>query len=235
VCGRSLFFLLDFLFFPVLVDCISIFKCQDDPVTGISYLTNFQFSQCNAVPNSAKVALLIVNLVGIYGLFIFLLVKYRGSSGPRKGEIATMFGFFFRPYKRQFFFGGIFYLTRRLIFSILNGLMATDSLELFISNMMFIIFSIMLVYTIQPFKRSIDNYYEIASYVSLSFCYSLLFAGNFTGTGIAKALFWVLVNCVLFLGFIIVIFASFIPTWAQVRSFVFCEWARAKVVNYNEN
>lgn len=234
VCGRTWFFLLDFLFFPVLIDCISVFRCEDDPATHISYMSDFPYSTCNAVPLGQKAGLLVLNLVGIYGLFITLLVLYRRTSGTRRAHIYTMFGFFFTQYKHEYFYAGIFYLTRRLIFSILNGLLATVSLQLFISNMIFIIFSIMLVYTIRPFKRSVDNYYEVASYVSLAFCYSILFVGSYTGTGITKAFFWVFINVLLYLGFLVVLAASKIPTWAEVRAFILCEWARAKVERYDE-
>jgi len=179
---------------------------------------------------------LVINLGGIYGLFIALLVLYRRTASKvTKQAITTTFGFFFEQYKPEYFYAGIIYLTRRFIFSILNGLLETESLHLFISNMVFICVSILLVYTVRPFKRPIDNHFEVASYVTLAFCYSILFVGSFTGTGIAKAFFWVAANAILYLNFLVVFVVSKVPTWQQVKAFIFCEWAKTGVKSYDSS
>eukprot|EP01112_Ceratiomyxa_fruticulosa_P017194 TRINITY_DN5315_c0_g1_i1.p1 TRINITY_DN5315_c0_g1~~TRINITY_DN5315_c0_g1_i1.p1 ORF type:complete len:338 (-),score=37.12 TRINITY_DN5315_c0_g1_i1:300-1313(-) len=230
MCGRSLFFMINFFYFPVMVTTLNVFVCSEDPGTGILYFSQEPYAMCDTISMGIKVTFIFINIIMIFFVFGAILWYYLRTPSPSHAfSIEKYFGFFFLHFRKDYVPVAMFLMARRLLFSLFTSLLPTGSILQFTMNSFLLLLSIVSTYLVKPYRRTIDNHMEVVSFSVLLLSYSLVSMGVFSneidtsahpealqGFGLAEAIF-ILINILLVVWFAYVLIPSKIIT--TVREF----------------
>ena len=187
-CRQSAFFCLNFSYFPIVKQTLSILRpCHND--RDVLYMPNFPWIECNSHTYKTLSALGGVSVV-FYLIGFPLLVSYLIFVFFRKREIMTpedrqkldaWLGPVYLPYKPKYqHFFEIFMLLRRLVLAIaLSMISSSSSLQTFVVWLILMV-SVILYLRLEPYKeRPInrwvqENYFEPMVLFALSMSFMLV-------------------------------------------------------------
>eukprot|EP01113_Clastostelium_recurvatum_P017783 TRINITY_DN20995_c0_g1_i1.p1 TRINITY_DN20995_c0_g1~~TRINITY_DN20995_c0_g1_i1.p1 ORF type:complete len:267 (+),score=21.21 TRINITY_DN20995_c0_g1_i1:245-1045(+) len=173
---RTLLFLMNFLYFPLVTVSIGVFSSLQDPFSSISYIASQPDVPCEDISLILRVIVILAYVIGIFALFAVLLYLSRNaSSRTTRRSIRQYFGFFFLQYRHHWTYMALVILSRRVLFALLNTLIPEKSIILFTVNMLVLLFSLLMVLYIKPYKTATDNYLDIISTVLLMISYSVAY------------------------------------------------------------
>eukprot|EP01113_Clastostelium_recurvatum_P034089 TRINITY_DN4585_c0_g1_i2.p1 TRINITY_DN4585_c0_g1~~TRINITY_DN4585_c0_g1_i2.p1 ORF type:complete len:1062 (-),score=268.58 TRINITY_DN4585_c0_g1_i2:114-3299(-) len=179
-CWRTVLFILNFLYFPLVTVSIAVFNCTADPFSGELYMANQPYVLCSDIPLALRIVVIIVYAVGIFVAFTGLLVRYQHSQVSVRRELRKYFGFFFLQYKPLWSYLALVVLARRVLFALMNTLVDERSVILYAANMVVLLLSIMLCLFSRPYRIYTDNYLDILSNIVLMVTYSLTYTESAT-------------------------------------------------------
>ena len=212
-CRQSAFFCLNFSYFPIVKQTLSILRpCHND--RDVLYMPNFPWIECNSHTYKTLSALGGVSVV-FYLIGFPLLVSYLMFVFFRKREIMTpedrqkldaWLGPVYLPYKPKYqHFFEIFMLLRRLVLAIaLSMISSSSSLQTFVVWLILMV-SVILYLRLEPYKErpinrwAQENYFEplVLFVLSMSF---MLVRFSALDSSYTVAFVWVVIlvnSCVL--------------------------------------
>lgn len=207
-CLKMALFVINLLFFPITSSAINAFRCTADPVTGISYNTQYPYSECGSISLAGRVIALLVYSAGVVflfgGLILYYITKSNGDDKPGTATyvIQKSFGFFFLHFRDRYFWFSLAILLRRFIISLITSLVRVNSVLSFGLNNLVLVGSAMVVLIKRPFRTHVDNLLECSTILAALFIYGaavLMSAPGFTYGAVVIEVFYFLVNVLVLL------------------------------------
>jgi len=165
-CRQSAFFCLNFSYFPIVKQTLSILRpCHDD--RNVLYMPNFPWIECTSHTYKTLSALSFVSLVfyliGFPLLLVYLMVVFfrkRDIMSPEdRQKLDAWLGPVYLPYKPKYQYFEIFMLIRRLLLAIaLSMISSSSSLQTFVVWLILMV-SAILYLCLEPYnKRPINRW-----------------------------------------------------------------------------
>jgi len=108
---------------------LGVFQCTSDPLTGLSYLTDYPYLLCDSISTAGKVIPLLMYPVSLVGFFLVLAIYLHYSSIEVKESASVLqkFGFFYIRFKPDRVASGAFFILINLTLSLVVGLLQPNN------------------------------------------------------------------------------------------------------------
>merc|ERR1711916_154301 len=206
------FLALNYFFFPITSFVLDVFNCEEDPVSGVSYMVSQPSLACDylslwekLVPLAAYVFLPILVLFGV-----MVWLEMYGTNFL----INTSFGFWLDPYRSSRRYFSILFLMRRFLLAVIVTFLDVESLERHVFIFGVLVVSVVLDYEVKPFFYRKTTTVDVLAHVMLIFVFATSLLADLLNVTDESASFaaTVLIVCMI-LGGLVLIWAVVIPMY----------------------
>ena len=203
---------LNFFFFPITTFVLSVYNCEEDPVSGIEYMVEQPYLECDAINGWAKavpiVCYVLLPIVSLVGVMVWIELK--GTSY----WINTSFSMFFDGFKSRSRYFALVFLFRRLSLAAVVTFMSVTSIERHVLIILILLLSVALDFEVRPFFFHRTNVVDVAANCVLILVYTTSLLSDLLDVSDEDAVFAgsVFIGCSVF-SVLVILWAVILPIY----------------------